>query len=120
MAEKGKMMAGEEEALPRCTIKYKENPNKPMKVVEWHGKKNIKVNPKRPSPEITDPVSQKKRGGLERKDGEGGVAWRKGRRRGGCERRRGRRRKERGGGERQVWGPLAVTDLSLEEACFRL
>jgi hypothetical protein len=71
MAEKGKMMAGEAEGLPRCTIKYKENPNKPMKVVEWHGKKNIKVNPKRPSPEITDPVSQKNK----EERGDGRESW---------------------------------------------
>jgi hypothetical protein len=42
--------------VPHTTIQYKENPSRPMKAVEWHGKRNMKVT-ERPSPALTDPVS---------------------------------------------------------------
>jgi threonine dehydrogenase-like Zn-dependent dehydrogenase len=45
----------QQQQVPQCTIQYKENPGRPMKAVEWHGKRNMKVT-ERPSPAITDPA----------------------------------------------------------------
>lgn len=74
----GKKDMGEVGDVPKVTIKYKEDPNKPMHAVEWHGKKNIKVNTKRPSPQITDPVSGSRGGAKGRKwaEREGGPGGR--------------------------------------------